>query len=135
MTSIMYPQTRRADVTETHFGHRIADPYRWLENDARHDPEVAEWARQQNDLARAYLDGLPGRDVFRKQLSELFDFEQAGVPLKRGDRYFRIKRQGLKNQGALHVRTRRGRAGQGIDRPQRLVRGQRRRDRRMGCIA
>ncbi|QJP15769.1 S9 family peptidase [Starkeya sp. ORNL1] len=114
MTSIMYPQTRRADVTETHFGHRIADPYRWLENDARHDPEVAGWARQQNDLARAYLDGLPGRDVFRKQLSELFDFEQAGVPLKRGDRYFHIKRQGLKNQGALHVRM-------GVDGPDRVL--------------
>jgi hypothetical protein len=43
MTPIQYPQTRRDDVVDTLFGEKIADPYRWLENDVRNDPEVADW--------------------------------------------------------------------------------------------
>lgn len=114
MTPIDYPRTRRVDATESHFGHRIADPYRWLENDPRRDVEVAGWAQEQNALARRYLDGLPAREVFHKQISELFDYEQAGVPLKRGGRYFHTMRQGLKKQATLHVR-------QGADGPDRLL--------------
>ncbi|KRD99980.1 prolyl endopeptidase [Bosea sp. Root381] len=114
MRSIDYPRTRRVDLTESHFGHRIADPYRWLENDARSDGEVAAWAQEQNALARSYLDDLPAQDVFRRQLTELFDFEQAGVPLKRGERYFHTMQQGLKKQASLHVR-------QGVDGPDRLL--------------
>jgi prolyl oligopeptidase len=110
----MYPKTRREDLVEAQFGHRIADPYRWLENDARQDSEVAEWARQQNDLARSYLDGLSGREVFGRLLSELFDYEQIGVPLKRGGRYFYTKREGLRNQASLHVRA-------GLDEPERML--------------
>ncbi|MGO4741587.1 prolyl oligopeptidase family protein [Bosea sp. 2KB_26] len=114
MTPIDYPQTRRVDVTETHFGHRVADPYRWLESDVCRDSEVAGWAQEQNALARSYLDKLPSQNVFRRQISELFDYEQSGVPLKRGDRYFHTMRQGLKNQASLHVR-------QGVGGPDRLL--------------
>jgi prolyl oligopeptidase len=30
---IVYPQTARENVVEEQFGERVADPYRWLEND------------------------------------------------------------------------------------------------------
>ena len=29
-TTINYPETRRVDIVEEHFGQAIADPYRWL---------------------------------------------------------------------------------------------------------
>lgn len=111
---LTYPRTRRVDVTENHFGHEIADPYRWLENDPRRDDEVAGWAQEQNALARRYLDALPTQAAFRRQISELFDYEQAGVPLKRGGRYFYTMRQGLKKQALLYVRD-------GVDGPDRLL--------------
>ena len=38
---IAYPLTRRTDLVEPQFGVPVADPYRWLENDVRNDPEVA----------------------------------------------------------------------------------------------
>ncbi|MEI5664221.1 prolyl oligopeptidase family serine peptidase [Bosea sp. CCNWLW174] len=109
-----YPPTRRVDVSERRFGHEIADPYRWLENDPRRDGEVARWVQEQTALARSYLDGLPAREVFRRQISALFDYEQSGVPLKRGNRYFHTMRQGLKNQATLHVRD-------GVEGPGRLL--------------
>jgi hypothetical protein len=35
-----YPDSKRVDVVEAPFGVPVADPYRWLEKDARRDPEV-----------------------------------------------------------------------------------------------
>jgi prolyl oligopeptidase len=113
-TPIDYPRTRRVDVTESQFGREVADPYRWLENDARRDGEVAGWVREQDALARGYLDGLPAQPVFRRQIEELFDFEQSSVPQKRGDRYFHTLRQPRQQQAQLHVR-------QGVDGPARLL--------------
>ena len=36
------PATRRDDVVDEIHGHRVDDPYRWLEAD--HDPDVRSWA-------------------------------------------------------------------------------------------
>ena len=58
-----YPETRKVDVVEEQFGVKIADPYRWLEDDVRVNPEVAKWVEAQNRVSNAYLDTLPGRDA------------------------------------------------------------------------
>jgi len=34
---IAYPETKKGDVVDTYFGHEIADPYRWLEDDMAED--------------------------------------------------------------------------------------------------
>src|SRR5690606_35988535 len=86
--AVIYPETKQVDAADEHFGQRIADPYRWLENDIRHDPEVAAWVEAQNGVSAPYLLGLPGRDVFRKRLTALFDHERLTTPEKRGERYF-----------------------------------------------
>lgn len=56
---LAYPQTHRMDPTETRFGVAVADPYRWLENDVRTDPEVKAWVDVQNAVTRSFLDTLP----------------------------------------------------------------------------
>lgn len=99
-----YPETRRGDVAETLFGERVADPYRWLENDVRHDPEVADWVRRQNGVTQAYLAGLPQRAWFGQRIKSLLDFERFGLPTKAGRRYFYTRNSGLQNQAQLFVR-------------------------------
>ena len=42
MAPIRYPETRRVDLVETRFGETVADPYRWLEDDVRNAPDVAD---------------------------------------------------------------------------------------------
>lgn len=113
-TPMSYPETRRADVAETHFGVEIADPYRWLENDIRRDPEVARWAEAQHAATERHLAGLPGRDVFRARLTALFDHERLTAPDKRGDRYFFTRNTGLDNQSVLRVR-------EGVAGPERTI--------------
>ncbi|HEU4959122.1 MAG TPA: prolyl oligopeptidase family serine peptidase, partial [Sphingomonas sp.] len=101
---LTYPDTQREDLVETHHGVAIADPYRWLENDVRGDPRVAEWVAAENAVTDAYLATLPARDRFRRRITELFDFERFGVPVKKGGRYFYVHNSGLQNQAVLYVR-------------------------------
>jgi prolyl oligopeptidase len=106
MPAITYPDTRRTDVVEERFGHRIADPYRWLENDARSDREVATWMAAQDRTARAHLATLPARDAFRARLTGLFDHQRLTVPQKRAEHYFFTRNAGLDNHAVLVVRER-----------------------------
>src|SRR3546814_15277058 len=48
MPKIPYPETRRDQIVEDHFGEQIADPYRWLEADVRNAPDVADWVAREN---------------------------------------------------------------------------------------
>ncbi len=101
--ALMYPETRSEDIVETLFGEEIADPYRWLENDVRNDPEVAQWVTQQNTVTDAYLDTLPGNAWFKQKLGALLDYERFGIPRKAGARYFYTRNSGLQNQSQLFV--------------------------------
>ncbi|WP_425474368.1 hypothetical protein [Sporomusa termitida] len=58
----MEAKTRRNDVVDELFGQKIADPYRWLENDVRTDKAVADWVAAQNAVTQSYLATLPGRE-------------------------------------------------------------------------
>lgn len=101
---LTYPQTTRGDVAEMHFGERVADPYRWLENDVRTDPAVAAWVEQQNKVTQTYLAGLPQRDWFSQRIKALMDYERFGLPQKAGEYYFYMRNSGLQNQSQLFVR-------------------------------
>ncbi|MBU1755553.1 MAG: prolyl oligopeptidase family serine peptidase [Alphaproteobacteria bacterium] len=101
---IDYPETRATDTSEVLFGQTVADPYRWLENDVRTDPQVAEWVEAQNEVTDAYLAKLPGTAWFKERLAELIDYERFGIPDKAGERYFYSYNSGLMNQSQYFVR-------------------------------
>lgn len=99
-----YPETRRVDQVDEQFGIKVADPYRWLENDVRKDAEVAAWVAAQNKVTDAYLATLPGRDLFKARLKTLIDYERFGMPQKKGGKYFYSRNSGLQNQPPVYVR-------------------------------
>jgi len=102
--TIAYPETKRVDVVEKHFGQTIADPYRWLENDVRNDKEVAAWVESQNKVTNAHLNTLPGREIFKDRLKQLYNYERFSILVKKGGRYFYLHNSGLQNQQVLYVR-------------------------------
>src|SRR3546814_20876211 len=104
--ALTYPDTARGDTVDTQFGVDVADPYRWLEDDVRVNPEVAAWVAAENQVTDAYLDTLPGRDVFAKRMTELYNYERFGLPEKAGDRYFYTRNDGLQPQSLRYVRPR-----------------------------
>ncbi len=99
-----YPVTAKGDVVDAQFGERVADPYRWLENDVRTDAKVRDWVTAQNTVTDAHLATLPGRDAFRARMKAMYDFERVGTPRKAGSRYFYSRNSGLQNQSTLWVR-------------------------------
>ena len=100
-TRLTYPATRRDDsVVDDYHGTRVADPYRWLEDD--NAPETEAWVRAQNVVTRAYLDALPQRDSLRARYEELFDYPKLSSPAKAGDYYFFYKNDGLQNQAVIY---------------------------------
>jgi prolyl oligopeptidase len=112
---IAYPPTRRDEtIVEDHFGVKLADPYRWLENDVRTDPEVRDWVTAQNKVSQVYLSKLPGRDILADRMKRLTDYERYGTPRKEGGRIFYTRNSGLQNQSPLYVR-------EGLDGPERLL--------------
>ncbi|HJV48285.1 MAG TPA: prolyl oligopeptidase family serine peptidase [Geothrix sp.] len=98
-----YPNTRKADVVEDYHGTKVADPYRWLEDDR--SPETAAWVAAQNQVTQAYLSGIPERKAIETRLTKLWDYEKFSAPSKRGKFYTYSYNTGLQNQGVLYVTT------------------------------
>ena len=98
---IAYPPTRKADVVDDYHGTKIADPFRWLEDD--HSEETRAWVDAQNRVTSKFLEQIPRRPQIRERLKELWNYERFGVPQQRGGRYFFSRNTGLQNQSVLLV--------------------------------
>jgi prolyl oligopeptidase len=100
---INYPPTRRGDLVEDYHGTKVADPYRWLEDDVRKSDEVAAWVAAENKVTQAYLNGIPQREAIQKRLTELWNYEKYSAPFKVAGKYYFSKNDGLQNQNVLYV--------------------------------
>src|SRR5678810_1229221 len=96
-----YPDAPKGTVVEDHFGHKIADPYRWLEDD--NSAETKAWVEAENKVTFGYLEKLAERKAIKERLTKLWNFERYGVPFKEGGRYFFTKNDGLQNQSVLYT--------------------------------
>ena len=97
------PKAAIHEVTDTYFGMKIVDPYRWME-DAK-SPETAAWMRGQADYTRAYLDRLPMRAQLLKRFEELSEtgVRVSGVQ-RAGNFYFYYRVAPGENDRRLYVR-------------------------------
>ncbi|WP_202799992.1 prolyl oligopeptidase family serine peptidase [Schlesneria paludicola] len=100
-----YPETKQGTVVDELHGVKVADPYRWLEDDVRESKEVADWVAAENLITSEYLATIPRRTAIKQRLTELWNYEKYGVPFKAGDNYFYFKNDGLQNQAALYKQT------------------------------
>lgn len=100
-TKINYPTTRRVEQTDDYFGTKVADPYRWLEDD--NSAETKAWVEAQNKITFDYLNQIPERAKIKARLTELWNYEKYSAPFKRGSKYFYYKNDGLQNQSVLYV--------------------------------
>lgn len=96
------PESRIDTVVDEMHGHRVEDPYRWLEDGD--SPQTAEWTRQQNAYTESVLGALPGRAELGARLAELLNVGPVSAPVTRGGRYFYQRREGGQNQPVLFVR-------------------------------
>jgi prolyl oligopeptidase len=92
------PKAKVESVEETLHGHKIVDPYRYLENPANADTQ--EFVRQELSYTRSVLDPLPGRKEIQSRLEQLLTIGNIGAPQIGGKFYFYTRREGMQNQRA-----------------------------------
>src|SRR5256712_1961602 len=96
------PPTRRDEVVDTVHGERLADPYRWLEDDG--SDRVREWTDAQNARTRTVLDAIPQRAHFARRIGELLSVGLLETPRPIAGKIFHVRRAGAQKQHALYVR-------------------------------
>jgi prolyl oligopeptidase len=101
-TSSNPPKAKVAPVEDTVQGHKIVDPYRYLENP--NDPDTKVYVEQEMSYTRSILDPLPGRDKINARLTKLLEIGTVGAPQMGGPYYFYTRREGDQNQPILYVR-------------------------------
>lgn len=97
---IVYPETQKADITDTYFGTEVNDPYRWLEDDQ--SEETAVWVEAQNKLTFGYLENIPYREQIKNKLEDMWNYEKIGAPFIEGNFTYYYKNNGLQNQYVLY---------------------------------
>lgn len=98
--AIHYPTTAKGEVVDSYFGQKVADPYRWLEDDRSAETEA--WVKAQNKVTFNYLDGIAYRDTIKQKLTESWNYEKVGAPFKEGNYTYYYKNDGLQNQYVLY---------------------------------
>ncbi len=94
--------TPRLDLVEDLHGHRVADPYRWLEDGT--DPRTRAWTAAQDAYAGALLGALTAREAFATRLGELMRSGVVGIPVWRAGRAFSLRRDSGQEHAVLRVR-------------------------------
>ena len=102
-------------VTDTYFGTKVEDPYRYMEK--LDDPEVAGWFKKQDDYTRSVLAAIPGRSALLEKIREYDATGPARVTdlqRYRNDRIYFLKRLPDEDVAKLYVRT-------GVNGPEKLL--------------
>lgn len=97
---IEYPETKKDNQTDEYFGTKVADPYRWLEDDK--STETADWVTRQNKVTYDYLSKIPFREALRARLEKVWNYEKISSPFTEGAFTYFYKNNGLQNQSVLY---------------------------------
>ena len=95
-----YPDTKKTDQSDDYFGTKVADPYRWLENDM--SDETKSWVVDQNKVTNAYISQIPFRNAIKDRLTALWNYAKYSAPFKEGGYTYFYLNDGLQNQSVLY---------------------------------
>lgn len=110
---IIYPKTKKVNVSENYHGTIVKDEYRWLENDTA--AEVSAWVKEQNQVTNQYLNQIPYRNQIKEELTKIWNFPKLSAPSKKGPYLFYYKNSGLQNQSVLYRQKNNGKEEVFID--------------------
>ena len=85
-----YPDAPRDELVDQLHGHRVSDPYRWLEDASAAATQA--WSASQDQLFEVSAGELRGRDRLQRRLGDLLGAGVIGGPSWRGERQFFMRR-------------------------------------------
>jgi prolyl oligopeptidase len=98
---LKYPVTKKVAQVDDYFGTKVADPYRWLEDDNAED--VKQWVKEENIVTFGYLEKIPFRERLRQRLKDIYNYPRYTSPRRAGEYYFFTKNDGLQNQSVIYI--------------------------------
>src|SRR5579872_3360629 len=96
------PKVKTDNVEDVVQGHKIADPYRWMEDAS--SSETQAYVREEMAYTRSILDPLPGRQQPHRPLCELMTNGANSAPQIPEKFFLHKAREGTQNQPVLLVR-------------------------------
>ena len=97
---IQYPKAAKDGTVDEYFGVKVADPYRWLENDT--SAQTAAWVEAENKVTNAYLEKIPFRQKLLKRLQQVVNYDTSSAPSKHHGKWYVSGRTGLQNQSVIY---------------------------------
>jgi prolyl oligopeptidase len=97
---IQYPRAAKDGTVDEYFGTRVADPYRWLENDT--SAQTAAWVEAENKVTNAYFKAIPFRQKLLKRLQQVVNYDTSTSPYKRHGKWYVSRHTGLQNQSVIY---------------------------------
>ncbi len=94
-----YPPAGRLDLVEDLHGHRVADPYRWLEDPG--SQQARDWLAAQDELWASQATAPPSRERLATRIGQLMEAGFIGTPVWRGERQFFMRRLAGQEHGVL----------------------------------
>jgi prolyl oligopeptidase len=106
---LTYPPAKRVGQVDIYHGVKVADPYRWMEDDS--SAELRAWIKSQEELQQNYVSKIAARSAIQKRISELVVYDSYTTATgfvtpfvaKRKSRYFFIKTSAGRSEPVLYV--------------------------------
>jgi prolyl oligopeptidase len=92
-------RNQKGETVDQYFDAKVADPYRWLEDDR--SAETAAWVKAENEVTYGYLDQIPFRDALKKPHGEIVELRKNRLTFKEGN-LPTTKNNGLQNQSVMY---------------------------------
>ena len=99
--SLQYPATKKGDQVDVYHGTKVADPYRWLEDD--NAPATTAWIEAENKVTFPYLEAIPFRAQMLARVNQLNEYPKYSAPSRKGPYYFFRKNEGRQDQSVLYI--------------------------------
>lgn len=101
-----YPSAKKDVKLDEYFGHKVSDPYRWMEEDSA---ELKQWIADQRKISKDYLQQLPDREGFVKKLEMFLNFPRESSPSLHSGYLYYTKNSGL-DPHSVYYRIKKGAA-------------------------
>lgn len=95
------PTAPKKDHFDEYFGEKVADPYHWMETEKT--SELSQWIEAENKATQDYFAKIPCRNQIRAEIEARINYPKYHLPVKKNDRYFFWKNNGLQNQFVIYT--------------------------------
>ncbi|UCF21530.1 MAG: S9 family peptidase [Gemmatimonadota bacterium] len=99
---IEYPAAKRVEQVDTYYGVEVADPYRWLEDEA--SDATRAWIAEQDAITQRFFDQLPEHQETIAYLRDHWLDGVVMVPVRKGNNTFFFAAVGGKPHNVLYVK-------------------------------